>query len=135
MWSNTFGEFILSIRAVRARLLLAPLPPLHAKMSDEEFIMDDAADEDYDFEYEEDDEDIDDADAGVENRYYNAKTLKDTDPDDAIREFQAVVDAERRRETGGSKRSNSRPRSTFIAADTLKPSKHTPSCCHIQRLP
>lgn len=65
--------------------------------------MDDAADEDYDFEYEEDDEDADDADAGIENRYYNAKTLKETDPDDAIREFKAVVDAEKERGDWGFK--------------------------------
>lgn len=65
--------------------------------------MDDAADEDYDFEYEEDDEDVDDADTGVENRYYNAKTLKDTDPDDAIREFKAVLEAEREKGDWGFK--------------------------------
>ncbi|EPQ29173.1 uncharacterized protein PFL1_03460 [Pseudozyma flocculosa PF-1] len=63
-------------------------------MSDEEFIMDDAADEDYDFEYEEDDDDDDNADAGIENRYYNAKNIKESDPDEAIRELQAVVEAE-----------------------------------------
>lgn len=50
--------------------------------------------QDYDFEYEEDD-DIDDADAGIENRYYNAKNIKDTDPDEAIRELKAVVEAEK----------------------------------------
>ncbi|PWN49600.1 putative COP9 signalosome complex subunit 2 [Violaceomyces palustris] len=62
-------------------------------MSDDEFLMDDAADEDYDFEYEEDDQD-DDADAGIENRYYNAKNIKDSDPDEAISELKAVVQAE-----------------------------------------
>ncbi|PWY97413.1 putative COP9 signalosome complex subunit 2 [Testicularia cyperi] len=69
---------------------------------DDEFIMDDAADEDYDFEYEEDD-DIDDADAGIENRYYNAKTLKESDPDEAIRELSAVVQAEKEKGDWGFK--------------------------------
>lgn len=71
-------------------------------MSDEEFIMDDAADEDYDFEYEEDD-DLDDADADIENRYYNAKNIRGSDPDGAIQELKAVVQAEKEKGDWGFK--------------------------------
>ncbi|KAK0540794.1 hypothetical protein OC835_000501 [Tilletia horrida] len=62
-------------------------------MSDDEFLMDDGAEEDYGFEYEDEDGE-DEADADVENRYYNAKALKEDDPDAAIREFKAVVELE-----------------------------------------
>lgn len=43
----------------------------------------------YDFEYEDDDDD-DTGDVDVENKYYNAKQLKITDPEDAIAEFLGV---------------------------------------------
>lgn len=60
---------------------------------DEDFMVDDAGmEEDYDFEYEDDDDQ--DANADVENRYYNAKALKQDRPDEAIRELQAIVDSE-----------------------------------------
>ncbi|KAN0060288.1 hypothetical protein ACQY0O_007617 [Thecaphora frezii] len=72
-------------------------------MSDEEFIMDDAADEDYDFEYEEDDDDDINADASLENRYYNAKNLKDQQPDEAIQELKAVVEMEKEKGDWGFK--------------------------------
>ncbi|WFC96169.1 hypothetical protein MBRA1_002825 [Malassezia brasiliensis] len=62
-------------------------------MSDEEFMMDDALEEDYDFEYE-DDDDEQDADAYIENKYYNAKAIKAEQPDAAIRELQDILDAE-----------------------------------------
>ncbi|UZJ50774.1 hypothetical protein CBS101457_000094 [Exobasidium rhododendri] len=62
-------------------------------MSDDEFLMDDAADEDYDFDYEEDD-DGDDADADIENMYYQAKGKKGTDVDGAILDFERVVEKE-----------------------------------------
>ncbi|CAD6925406.1 unnamed protein product, partial [Tilletia laevis] len=62
-------------------------------MSDDEFLMDDGAEEDYGFEYEDEDGE-DEADADVENRYYNAKALKEDDPDAAIRELKAVVELE-----------------------------------------
>jgi COP9 signalosome complex subunit 2 len=62
-------------------------------MSDDEFLMDDAADEDYDFDYEEDD-DADDIDADIENMYYQAKGKKGTDVDGAIHDFEKVVEKE-----------------------------------------
>jgi hypothetical protein len=43
----------------------------------------------YDFEYEED-EDDESGDVDIENKYYNAKQLKLTDPDDAIAEFLSI---------------------------------------------
>jgi COP9 signalosome complex subunit 2 len=43
----------------------------------------------YDFEYEEDDGD-EGGDVDIENKYYNAKQVKATDPEAAIAEFLAV---------------------------------------------
>lgn len=66
---------------------------------DEDFLMDDAGDdEDYDFEYE-DDGDDGDGDMGqdgtdLENSYYMAKALKDDDPKAAIQAFREVVKSE-----------------------------------------
>lgn len=61
-------------------------------MSDEEFLMDDAADEDYDFDYEEDEDE--DVDADIENMYYNAKAKRSDDVDEAINDFEKVVEKE-----------------------------------------
>jgi COP9 signalosome complex subunit 2 len=41
----------------------------------------------YDFDYEDDDEDGHTGDPDVENRYYNAKALKDDEPRIALVEF------------------------------------------------
>lgn len=54
--------------------------------------MDDAADEDYDFDYEEDEDE--DVDADIENMYYNAKAKRGDDVDEAIGEFEKVVEKE-----------------------------------------
>ncbi len=43
----------------------------------------------YDFEYEDDDED-DSGDVDIENKYYNAKQMKSSDPEDAIEEFLGI---------------------------------------------
>ncbi|KAK5635734.1 hypothetical protein RRF57_011446 [Xylaria bambusicola] len=43
----------------------------------------------YDFEYEDDGEE-DSADVDIENKYYNAKQIKDSDPDKAIEEFLEI---------------------------------------------
>src|SRR3978361_532059 len=43
----------------------------------------------YDFEYEEDD-DEDGGDVDIENKYYNAKQMKASDPEAAIEEFLGV---------------------------------------------
>lgn len=56
----------------------------------------------YDFEYEEDDDD-DSGDVGIENKYYNAKQLKLTDPGDAISEFLAIPPLEQDRGEWGFK--------------------------------
>ena len=61
-------------------------------MSDEEFLMDDAADEDYDFDYEEDEDE--DVDADIENMYYNAKAKRADNIDEAIHDFEKVVEKE-----------------------------------------
>jgi COP9 signalosome complex subunit 2 len=49
--------------------------------------------EDYEFDYEDDGEE-ESADVDIENRYYNAKQLKASDPEAAINEFLEVVKSE-----------------------------------------
>jgi COP9 signalosome complex subunit 2 len=44
----------------------------------------------YDFEYEEDDDEQEAGDVDIENKYYNAKQLKLSDPQDAIAEFLGI---------------------------------------------
>ncbi|TVY36854.1 COP9 signalosome complex subunit [Lachnellula occidentalis] len=58
-------------------------------MSDDEDFMQDSDQDGYDFEYEEDD-DEESADVDIENKYYNAKQMKASDPDAAIEEFLGV---------------------------------------------
>ena len=60
-------------------------------MSDDDFMMDSGGEEeDYDFQYEDDDAE-ESGDVDIENKYYNAKQMKQTDPEDAIVEFLGVV--------------------------------------------
>ncbi|KAH8686087.1 putative COP9 signalosome complex subunit 2 [Tricladium varicosporioides] len=58
-------------------------------MSDDEDFMQDSDQDGYDFEYEEDD-DEEGGDVDIENKYYNAKQMKATDPEAAIEEFLGV---------------------------------------------
>lgn len=58
-------------------------------MSDDDDFMQASDDEGYDFEYEEDDEE-EGGDVNIENKYYNAKQMKATDPEGAIEEFLGV---------------------------------------------
>ncbi|KAI1080104.1 PCI-domain-containing protein [Whalleya microplaca] len=57
-------------------------------MSDDDF-MQESDEEQYDFEYE-DEDDEDSGDVDIENKYYNAKQMKSTDPEDAIDEFLGI---------------------------------------------
>ncbi|KAI1436996.1 putative COP9 signalosome subunit 2 [Xylaria sp. CBS 124048] len=57
-------------------------------MSDDDF-MQESDDEQYDFDYD-DDEDQDSGDVDIENKYYNAKQMKSSDPEEAIEEFLGV---------------------------------------------
>ncbi len=57
-------------------------------MSDDDFMQ--ASDEEYDFEYEDDGDDDDNTDVDIENKYYNAKQMKASDPEEAVEEFLAV---------------------------------------------
>jgi COP9 signalosome complex subunit 2 len=50
-----------------------------------------AENEDFDFEYSDQDEE---PDADLENQYYNAKSHKQDDPMQAIKEFKQLVKAE-----------------------------------------
>ncbi|KAH7196471.1 uncharacterized protein B0J16DRAFT_984 [Fusarium flagelliforme] len=58
-------------------------------MSDDEDFMQDSDEEQYDFEYEEDD-DEETGDVDIENKYYNAKQMKLSDPEEAISEFLGI---------------------------------------------
>ncbi|KAM0263940.1 hypothetical protein ACHAQJ_000975 [Trichoderma viride] len=59
-------------------------------MSDDEDFMQESDEEQYDFEYEEDDDEQEAGDVDIENKYYNAKQLKLSDPQDAIAEFLGI---------------------------------------------
>ncbi|KAG0746510.1 hypothetical protein G6F57_000925 [Rhizopus arrhizus] len=67
---------------------------------DDDFMLED--EEEYDFEYE-DDEDQDEPDVDLENKYYNAKARKEDDPQEALVEFQSVVDTEEEKGDWGFK--------------------------------
>ena len=69
---------------------------------DDDFMMesdnDDGSNEEYDFEYESgsnsDDDGSDEGEVDLENKYYEAKELKEDDVDAAIRAFQSLLDKE-----------------------------------------
>ncbi|SPO00249.1 probable COP9 complex subunit 2 [Cephalotrichum gorgonifer] len=69
-------------------------------MSDDDFMQE--SDEDYDFEYEDDEED-DSGDVSIENKYYNAKQMKQSDPEDAISEFLSIPGLEEEKGEWGFK--------------------------------
>ncbi|KAI9670719.1 MAG: hypothetical protein M1817_003829 [Caeruleum heppii] len=58
-------------------------------MSDNDDFMQES-DQEYDFEYEDDDDDDNNANVDIENKYYNAKQLKASEPEDAIAEFIGI---------------------------------------------
>lgn len=58
--------------------------------------------EEYDFEFE-DDGDEDSGDVDVENKYYNAKQIKVTDPEEAIDEFLGIPALEEQKGDWGFK--------------------------------
>lgn len=68
-------------------------------MSDDDFMQ--ASDEEYDFEYEDDDQDPVDVD--IENKYYNAKQLKGTNPEEAVDEFIGIAVLEKEKGDWGFK--------------------------------
>ncbi|KAJ4309103.1 COP9/signalosome complex subunit Csn2 [Fusarium piperis] len=70
--------------------------------SDEEQHVYPAAQARYDFEYEEDD-DEDSGDVDIENKYYNAKQLKLSDPEDAVAEFLGIPPLEEEKGEWGFK--------------------------------
>lgn len=71
-------------------------------MADEDGFMQESDEEQYDFEYEEDDDD-NSGDVDIENKYYNAKQLKLTDPADAIVEFLGIPPLEQDKNEWGFK--------------------------------
>ncbi|KAI2632812.1 putative COP9 signalosome subunit 2 [Xylaria nigripes] len=61
-------------------------------MSDDDDFMQES-DQEYDFEYEDNDEE-DSGDVDIENKYYNAKQIKGSDPETAIEEFLGIPELE-----------------------------------------
>lgn len=70
-------------------------------MSDDDF-MQASDEEEYDFEYE-DDEEEDSGAVDIENKYYNAKQMKLSEPEDAIDEFLAIPALEQEKGDWGFK--------------------------------
>ncbi len=71
-------------------------------MSDDDF-MQASDEEEYDFEYEDDDDEQDSGAVDIENKYYNAKQLKTSDPQEAINEFLGVPPLEKEKGDWGFK--------------------------------
>jgi COP9 signalosome complex subunit 2 len=69
-------------------------------MSDDDFMQ--ASDEEYDFEYE-DEEDDNSGDVDIENKYYNAKQLKASEPEEAVDEFLGIPPLEEEKGEWGFK--------------------------------
>ena len=69
-------------------------------MSDDDFMQ--ASDEEYDFEYEDEEED-DSGDVDIENKYYNAKQTKTSDPEEAVNEFLGIPPLEQEKGEWGFK--------------------------------
>ena len=63
----------------------------------------DAGEDDYDFQYESDAEDDTGGDVDIENRYYNAKAMREEDPKAAIEEFVAITALEEEKGDWGFK--------------------------------
>lgn len=64
-------------------------------MSDDEFMMEDAADdEEYDFDYDDDGDEGMDETGDVENQYYKAKSFKEDNAEGALKAFRQIVDAQ-----------------------------------------
>jgi COP9 signalosome complex subunit 2 len=70
-------------------------------MSDDDFMLE-SDNEEYEFDYE-DDGDEESPDVDIENRYYNAKQMKQSDPQAAIVEFLEVVKLEEEKGDWGFK--------------------------------
>lgn len=59
-------------------------------MSDDDFMQE--SDEEYDFEFSDVDQNEEEsADVDIENKYYNAKQIKASEPEEAIKEFLEVT--------------------------------------------
>jgi len=60
---------------------------------DDDFMVEDDEEYDFDFEYDEEN-DEEEQNVDLENKYYNAKALKEDNPEKAIKEFQNVIDSD-----------------------------------------
>lgn len=56
--------------------------------------MQESDEEQYDFEYEDEDGVEDSGDVDIDNKYYNAKQIKDDDPEEALKEFLGIPELE-----------------------------------------
>jgi hypothetical protein len=64
---------------------------INAAMSDDDFMVE--SNDEYDFDYSENEDDSE-AQTDFENRYYNAKQLKDVNSEKAVEAFVAITEAE-----------------------------------------
>lgn len=71
-------------------------------MSDDDF-MQASDEEEYDFEYEDDEDELDAGAVTIENKYYNAKQTKLTEPGEAIAEFLGIPPLETQKGDWGFK--------------------------------
>lgn len=70
-------------------------------MSDDDF-MQESDEEQYDFDYEDDDDEVS-GDVDIENKYYNAKQMKTSEPKEAIEEFLGIPPLEQEKGDWGFK--------------------------------
>ncbi|POS84393.1 Winged helix DNA-binding protein [Erysiphe pulchra] len=91
-------------------------------MSDDDDFMQDS-DESYDFEYEEDEED-EDGDVNIENKYYNAKQMKSSEPEAAIKEFLEIPSLEKEKGDWGFKGLKQAVKMEFTLGRYDKASEH-----------
>ncbi|KAI6012541.1 PCI domain-containing protein [Pisolithus orientalis] len=81
-------------------------------------------DEDYGFDYSDNDEANDSGSADVENMYYTAKSKKEDDPEQALKEFKVIVDQETEKGDWGFKALKQSTKLLFLQlhrpADALK---------------
>ncbi|KJA28457.1 hypothetical protein HYPSUDRAFT_33858 [Hypholoma sublateritium FD-334 SS-4] len=81
-------------------------------------------DEDYGFDYSDNDEANESGSADVENMYYKAKSKKEDNPEEALKEFRAIVDQEEEKGDWGFKALKQMTKLLFLelhrAGDALK---------------
>lgn len=102
-------------------------------MSDDDFMQE--SDEEYDFQFSDaDDNEEDSGDVDIENKYYNAKQIKASDPEEAIKEFLEVTAQEEEKGDWGFKGLKQAIKLEFklqrYDSVRLQAAQHTPKVAH-----